>query len=144
MKSGMFINYILLLLGILGIIYVSSYKKCKEAFLSKSVYFSDNFNPGSFPVSQMKGMLYGDYKQKNNPAGLSDYRAETALDLFPAIELGSFDQKTNNIRYWPTPCDGSSTPSAFCGGMYEKKTFNIKATSPPQVGCRRVNYYCSH
>ena len=144
MKSSIIVNCILLLLGFLGISYVVGYKKCKETFIARSLYFSDNLNPGQFPVSQIKGMLYGDYKQKNNPAGLSKHRASTALELYPAAELGSFEQKTNNIRYWTTPCDGTATPSDFCGGLYEKKTFDNKPTVPPRSGCQRVNYYCSH
>jgi|TARA_B110000037_G_scaffold43857_1_gene53973 hypothetical protein len=144
MKSTMLVNSGLLLLGILGIAYILGFRKYKESFLARSVHFSKNMTPGEYPIASTKGILYGDYQQKNNPSGLSDYQSNTGLTLFPDALLGDYSQKTNNIRYWPTPCNGSTIPSAFCGGMYNKKSFDITTAAPPKPDCLRVNYYCSN
>jgi hypothetical protein len=144
MKDDTLVNTMLLLCGILGIIYVLGYHKCNESFLSRSVYFSNNLNPGQYPISSTKGLLCGDYPQKNNPSGLSNYNSNIGLTLYPDVLLGNYEQTTNNIRYWPTPCNGKTTPPDFCGGMYNEKKFDITTAAPPKTDCLRVNYYCTN
>lgn len=143
MKSNNMLNFFLLIIGFLGIMFIVLKNK-KESFMSKSIYFSKNVNPGNYPVSVTKGILYGDYKQKKNKSGLSNYNSNSGLVLFPDVALGSYKQETNNKRYWETPCNGSSIPPSFCGGLYEKKIHTETFPAPPKSNCLRVNYYCSH
>jgi len=98
------LNFFLLIIGFLGIMFIV-FKNKKESFMSKSIYFSKNVNPGNYPISVTKGILYGDYKQKKNKSGLSNYNSNSGLVLFPDVALGSYKQATNNKRYWETPCN---------------------------------------
>jgi len=130
MNRGAALNYVLFGMAILGILVILG--GYKETFLS----------PGIYPESDTKGLLFGDYKMKKNP-GLSDMSASTAWKLYPSYAVGSYEQTTNNKRYWPTPCNGWTTPSDMCGGLYQKKSFDIEAPKSPPWGCLRVNYYCT-
>ena len=143
MKSNTSLNFVLFVFGILGIFYIILNSNKKETFLSRSIHFSNNVNPGEYPDTVTKGLLYCDYPEKKNP-GLSNYNARSALTLSPNDTVGNYNQVTNNKRYWETPCEGSSIPSNFCGGIYNKKKQEETFPAPPKSNCLRVNYYCSH
>ena len=130
------INYINLILGallVLGICTIIG--GTKEMFISYGKY------PNSVEHPMMEGSLYP-YK---NPRGLSDASYRDQWLKFPLWAVGSYEQKTNNVRYWSGPCNGTSSPADLCGGLYEKieeKKSCIPA--PPKKFCKtRVNYYCN-
>ena len=130
MKSHMGLNILLCVLAVLGIMCILM--KYKEGFISSGIY----------PLSEDKGLLYGEYKMKEHP-GLSDYSAATAWSLYPSYAVGSYAQITNNKKYWPTPCNGYTTPPDMCGGLYKPQNHIETTQAPPRPCCRRVNYYCS-
>lgn len=130
MKSHMGLNILLCILAVLGIMLILANNK--ETFLS----------PGIYPVTVDKGLLIGEYKMKKNP-GLSNYSAATAWSLYPSYALGSYSQVTNNKRYWPSPCNGYTTPPDMCGGLYQQKDVVETRQAPPRECCHRVNYYCA-
>ena len=59
--------------------------------------------------------------------------------------IGSYEQKTNNVRYWPSPCNGTSAPADMCGGLYDKIVAKkVCIPPPPKKFCKtRINYYCN-
>ena len=65
---------------------------------------------------------------------------------YPVLKLGSFDQITNNLRYFRNPDVGTCSPEIFCGSLYKDKPhkhntakwLNPVTTKPNNV---RVNYY---
>jgi len=77
------------------------------------------------------------------PGGLSDENYSEQWKLYPVWSVGSYKQKTNNIKYWPQPCNGTAAPADVCGGLYKKIIPEDRCTPPPQRNCRRVNYYCN-
>ena len=130
MGSHMGLNIILCILAVLGIVFIVS--NYKETFLS----------PGVYPVSDDKGLLIGEYKMKKHP-GLSNYNASEAWQLYPSYAVGSYAQRTNNKKYWPSPCNGYTTPPDMCGGLYQIKNTTEHTQAPPRSCCQRVNYYCT-
>ena len=130
MKSHMGLNVILCVLAVLGIMCILM--KYKEGFISSGIY----------PLSEDKGLLYGEYKMKDQP-GLSNYNASTAWSLYPSYAVGSYAQVTNNKKYWETPCNGYTIPADMCGGLYKTKLHTDSTQPPPRSCCQRVNYYCS-
>ena len=130
MKSHMGLNIILCILAVLGIVFIVS--NYKETFLS----------PGVYPISDDKGLLLGEYKMKKHP-GLSNYNASEAWQLYPSYAVGSYAQITNNKKYWPSPCNGYTTPPDMCGGLYKVKNTAEHTQAPPRSCCQRVNYYCT-
>jgi hypothetical protein len=131
MKSHMGLNILLCVLSVLGIMFILM--NYKEGFLS----------PGIYPLADDKGLLVGEYKMKENP-GLSNYNGATAWSLYPSYAVGSYAQVTNNKKYWPSPCNGYTTPPDMCGGLYQQNKHVETRQAPPQDCCTRVNYYCSH
>ena len=123
----------LLLLIIIGLILATVQNK----------YMIEGFEqPGDYPISVTKPLLYDSYNISNNP-GLSNNGAQENYinkPVFPARSL-----KNNNIRYWNNPTNGQCSPSDFCGNLYIDTHINLpyKVTSPTWDDKTRVNFYVS-
>ena len=100
--------------------------------------------PGTFPLSVDKPILVKDYPLKK-PATLNTHTQNLWKD-YPVFSSSSYEQRTNNVEYWPSPNNGTCSPSEFCGSMYNKKPVVIppgpKAV-PLDSNAIRVNYYAS-
>jgi hypothetical protein len=127
---GLLLNCTVVLILILGILIVVGGNK--EGFLSS----------GSYPASVDNPMMVNSAYPYRTPGGLSDGNYSDQWKLYPVWAVGSYEQKTNNIKYWPQPCNGTAAPADICGGLYEKITPKDPCTPPPQRNCMRVNYYC--
>jgi len=116
-----------MILGILMVIFDS-----RESFI----------NRGAYPKSMNEPILTGSYPLKT-PGGLSSWNYSSQWKLYPTWAVGSYDQKTNNIKNWAQPCNGTAAPADICGGLYNtKKVPETCIPPPPRRNCRRVNYYC--
>jgi hypothetical protein len=126
------IHVILTILLILGIVYV--FIGYKEGF---------TLSPGKFPCEVENPILFGDYPVKDN-ARLTNNTYYINSKSKPYIPMSSFKQKTNNIKNWITPDNGSCSPAEFCGALYNKKFFDTIQNKAPndELGVR-VNYYIS-
>lgn len=102
----------------------------------------EGFSGASYPQSVTKGLLSSDYPASARP-GLSNYSYSNAWRLYPTWGVGSYAQKTNNVRHWKTPCNGLTIPAEMCGGQYANKNTTRPTLQPPKRCCNRVNYYCS-
>ena len=65
---------------------------------------------------------------------------------YPVFKVGSFDQITNNLRYFRNPDIGTCTPEIFCGSLYKDKPHKhntAKWLQPVSIDSSkvRVNYY---
>ena len=129
MKASTSLNYILLGIIILGIVLLVG--GTRETFVG-----------ASYPQSVTTGLLAGDYPAATHP-GLSNASYSSAWRLYPTWADGSYAQRTNNVRYWKTPCNGWAVPATICGGLYGEKQFDKPPVQPPARCCERVNYYCS-
>ena len=150
--TGLLLNCFVLIIMVLGILMVLY--DTRESFLGS----------GSYPKSVMKPILTNAYPLKT-PGGLSNWNYSSQWKLFPIWAVGSYDQKTNNIKDWPQPCNGTAAPADICGGLYKKKHMSRPCNPPlgghdcifseflegrptpcipppPQRNCKRVNYYC--
>jgi len=65
--------------------------------------------------------------------GVSDETANNMWWRYPIFEVGSYDQKTNNLRYPINPDDARCTPGEFCFALYNnyKRGSNIITPLPP-------------
>jgi hypothetical protein len=66
---------------------------------------------------------------------------------YPIFPLGSFEQITNNLKFFKNPDEGTCTPAELCGDFYHNKNIypdtNFSKPLPPvsdESGIR-VNYY---
>jgi len=102
--------------------------------------YKENFElmPDKFPN---RLLLADTYAVKQNP-GLSN-KGDHQYLIDPVEFSGGFDQASNNVKLWETPCDGSTFPPRMCGGLYEKKTVEKETSCLPGFGCRRVGFFCS-
>ena len=124
------LRLILTILLVLGVLY--TYVGYKEGFSLK---------PAEFPCSVENPNLFGDYPVRQNPqVSRNSYQINSQMDSY--TDMSSYAQKTNNIRDWVTPDNGSCSPAEFCGSLYNKKIFNLTHPSPPNdANGVRVNYY---
>jgi hypothetical protein len=113
-------------------------------FVKNSIEEFTNLTPGYYPISEDVPLLH-EYPFKKN-MGVSKNTYADNSKYYP-IFGSSYEQHTNNVRYWATPNNGQCSPAEFCGGLYDNKKINIPKTptsipfSSPDI---RVNYYASH
>lgn len=101
--------------------------------------FSTNF--GVFPCDVEHPLLYGDYPVKKNINISKNTYANNAKQN-KYTKMSSYEQSTNNVKYWKTPNNGSCSPAEFCNALYDTKFMNLQKIAPPndESGVR-VNYY---
>jgi len=125
------LHYILFCMLFLAIFFV--YHGTRETFIPHGLY----------PKSVVSPLLSGTYPLKQ-PGGLSKYTYETQSELYPKWTVGNYEQKTNNVKFWKTPCNGTASPADTCGGLYDAVAVAPDCTPPaPKHYCRRVNYFCA-
>ena len=102
---------------------------------------------GKFPDAQNKVLVQDTY-----PAiGKNELSNNTANDIwmdYPIFPLGSYDQKTNNIRYPDNPDEGTCMPASMCGALYHDKNTGDNTIKPlPPVDANsgtRVGYFVTN
>jgi len=106
-------------------------------------FMSHLLEPGTFPTSVTKPLLQGNYPLQKGGGGLSDLDSKSMSAFYP-IFPSSYLQRTNNVRYWATPNNGTCSPANMCGTLYEDKKINIPHF-PPMIPFSskdtRVNVY---
>ena len=113
--DGILFLILALLLALIGSFF---YTPVRENFISHLL------QPGTFPESVSKPILYGDYPLQNGVLGLSELNSKSLSAFYPVFP-SSYLQRTNNVRYWATPNDGTCAPANMCGMLYDNKTLNI-------------------
>lgn len=109
-----------LLLALIGSFF---FTPVRENFLSHLL------EPGAFPESVTKPLLQGDYPLQKAGAGLSDLDSRSMSAFYPVFP-NSYLQRTNNVRYWATPNNGTCIPANMCGTLYEDKKIDIPQFPP--------------
>ena len=130
-------KYKILILALLFVLI--SYPVMKKTYES-----FDNLSPGQYSVSVDKPLLHSSYPLQKSPSVSTNTYSEN-YEYYP-IFGNSFEQHTNNVRYWKTPNNGTCAPADMCGGLYEDKKVDIPKS--PQVipftsHDIRVNFYGS-
>ena len=132
------LNVVFVVITLLIIIFCSAVLKPKpEGF--------QLLNPASFPCSTEKPNLYGDYPVKKKPH-VTELEYADIWTEYPTTQVGSYDQVTNNKKYWKNPNNGTCIRADMCNGIYNDKTLDIPP-QPPMLKFGegiRVNYYDSH
>ena len=103
--TGLFINGTIVCFLILAILYIilDDNLDNKEGFVSYGIH----------PISSNKPLLENNYPLKI-PGVLSNSEYKEQLELFPAWAVGSYKQKTNNIKNLEHPCNELNIPSRNC------------------------------
>ena len=113
--DGILFLILALLLALIGSFF---YTPVRENFISHLL------QPGTFPESVSKPILYGDYPLQKGVWGLSDLNSKSLSAFYPVFP-SSHLQRTNNVRYWATPNDGTCAPANMCGTLYDNKMIHI-------------------
>jgi hypothetical protein len=138
MNQIIFLFFIVVLA--IGIPYFFNISEYIEGF---SNYTLDRAN-GNYPAAQTDVLVQDTYPAigKNQ---VSDESGEKMWQKYPVYELGSYEQKTNNIRYPDNPDDGRCTPANFCNALYKNKNIGSNIIKPlPQINPEcgtRVGYF---
>lgn len=132
-----FLLLIVVIVAVLGSCFIQ--KKFYENYEGMNI----NLLPSSYPSGVEVPILVKDYPLKQ-PAKLNSNTSNLWKD-YP-IFSSSFDQKTNNVKYWKNPNNGLCSPLEFCNTLYKNKTLNISPQPkalPLDANVIRVNYYAS-
>jgi len=101
-----------------------------------------NLTPGEVTTTETQVLLQ---QPLLNKIGVSNFSSTELMGFSPVFPANS--TKTNNIRYWKTPNNGSCSPPEMCGGIYSSD-YSLTVTPPPNPPGfsldRRVNFYKSH
>lgn len=108
----------LLLLGLLGICYV--FCGYTEGFANYALA-----SAGKYPCSVDTVLLHDTYSTKTPPGLAATTYAQSAKSE-SYTDMSSYAQVTNNVKTWETPDNGTCSTADFCGGVYDKKVFDIK------------------
>jgi len=104
---------------------------------------------GKYPDSENGGILDGGIFPAKGETVIGKNQEQNLWKYYPVYEVGSYEQKTNNIRYVKNPDIGKCTPAEFCGTFYRDADLvppnidlPLEPTPPSQdSGNARVNYY---
>ena len=108
----------------------------KEGFLD---FPSKSLEPGEYPLTVDKPLLYGDYNVLANPH-LSAFNASDIYKDYPVFPSDSLE--INRIRYWTKPENGTCSRAELCGYLYDEYTpQNIPPPLTTPGWNKRVNYY---
>ena len=113
--DGILFLILALLLALIGSFF---YTPVRESFISKLL------EPGVFPESVSKPLLYGDYPIQKGVLGLSDLDSRAMSAYYPVFP-SSYLQRTNNVRYWATPNNGTCSPANMCDTLYDNKKIEV-------------------
>ena len=136
---GSIIFFILIL--VLGL-YLAPFISKIEGFKTSSFAKTE----GTYPISVDQAIL-NDYpligKNETSNNNYNDIWKD-----YPVFPLASFEQITNNLRYYDNPDIGNCVRADFCGAVYhdrKDKKSNITLPLPPaeEGGGARVGYFRS-
>lgn len=134
MKDKMCGLIILLIILVSGL-FLSPFVKNLEGFNLK--------NPGDYPVSVTKAIL-NDYPQIGSNVVSKDNYSDIWYN-YPVFSVGSYEQITNNLKYYKNPDNGTCRNADFCGAFYHDKKNASNIITPLKEAEEgegaRVNYY---
>jgi hypothetical protein len=123
------LNYILIIVAILALMYVAG--GYREGFLVM----------GDYPHVVDTNLLECSYPSLPNPS-ISTHMSADLSAIQPRTAMSSYEQVTNNKKYWNTPDNGSCTPTDFCGVLYGSRTWAPSTfVAPVDTAGRRVNMF---
>lgn len=79
--------------------------------------------------------------KKNEKLSMLNYSQEWRE--YPILPLGSYEQKTNNIKYWKNPNNGTCIPPEICNSIYNNKKLSDHPVIAPCGAGIRIGYFLS-
>jgi len=123
------LNYVLIVVAILALLYVAG--GYREGFLVM----------GDYPHVVDSNLLECSYPS----SGLTQLSSKTSADMSvqqSRTSMSSFEQVTNNKKFWSTPDNGTCSPAEFCGVLYGARSWIPKQLVTPNDNAgRRVNMF---
>jgi hypothetical protein len=134
--------WILVLILVLVILASSFRSKRRENFAQRK----QNLSPNPYPF-EAGGRLLNQFPSTGRKT-VTDNQYNNVWYNYPSFRVDSFDQITNNIRYFMNPDIGNCVGAEFCGAMYKDtpkpRPCNYVYPLPPvsnQDRGIRINYY---
>ena len=123
---------------------VSSIQHSTEGFTPLIFKSQDITTPGDFPLTVTEPLIYDSYKYKGVNQ-VSNNGEKNIWWRYPIFTLPSFEQITNNLRYYNSPDNGKASRAEFSGALYKEKRNKpniVKPLPPAQEGPgARVGYF---
>lgn len=129
----MWITYVLIAIAILALLYVAG--GYQEGFLVM----------GEYPHVEETNLLNCSYPSTGRSSLSTQGSAELSKEQ-SRTPMSSFEQITNNKKYWNTPDNGTCSPADFCGVLYGSRSWSTPHFSPPSIGDfdgRRIGMFSS-
>lgn len=115
--------------------------KCKESFINKKQTLE---GAGEYPKSDETPILDSYPYTKYKVVDKDNYSSNWIH--YPVFTVGSYEQITNNLKYYKNPDNGLCAPAELCGDFYKDvyTKSNIITPLPPvqdDPNRIRINYY---
>lgn len=108
------------------------------------IYGSEGFVPLLPASSTAPGTILQYYPTLDPTGKLGTKDSNQLWWHYPTFKVGSYAQITNNIRYPNNPDVGQCQPISMCNVLYgdkQEKKNDYEASTPPEPGKVRVNFY---
>jgi len=117
--------------------------------ITKDGFSAERVPSGDYPHEVDEPLLYPAYPKKKTDYGVI-FPGNDSINnskLYPVSEsINNFDQSTNNVRDWVTPDNGSCSPAAMCGALYEPKApeeYKVPEPLSFNIPEKRIGFYAS-
>jgi hypothetical protein len=114
-------------------------------FINTNFEAFSNYNLENVSSTQNNSLLLNWYPIKKD-ISVTDNSYDNIWNKYPTFKLGSYEQITNNLKYFNSPDIGTCIPASFCDSIYnsrQNKTNIITPLPPANSNGIRVNYYTS-
>jgi len=114
-------------------------------FINTNFEAFSNYNLENASLTQTNDLLLNSYPIKKN-ASVTNNSYDNIWNKYPTFKLGSYEQITNNFKYFNSPDIGNCMPASLCDSIYNSKpnkTNIITPLPPANSNGIRVNYYTS-
>jgi len=114
-------------------------------FINTNFEAFSNYNLENASLTQTNDLLLNSYPIKKN-ASVTNNSYDNIWNKYPTFKLGSYEQITNNFKYFNSPDIGNCMPASLCDSIYNykpNKTNIITPLPPANSNGIRVNYYTS-
>ena len=130
------INFLVALFVFIILAYMYSLVFGSDSQPTPVPYSKEGFSPLLPQNSNSPGTILQDYPVINPTGLLGEKNSSDLWQTRPTSKVGSYDQTTNNVKYFDNPDIGNCSPITLCNTLYGNKSSSTGSGSGSSSGVR--------